>query len=78
MKYIKFHPEKRLVRRRKSSNVSLLLAAERTTKTKVFQDPISLCGMAHWTVITTFKKCLKSLQGMLIAHTKILCVPIFE
>ena len=47
--------------------MSLLLAAERISQTKVFQDPISLCGMAHCTVITTFlKKCLKSLQGVLI------------
>ena len=78
IKYIKFHPEKRLrlVRRRKSSNVSLLLAAERISQTKVFQDPISLCGMAHWTVITPFKKMLEIPPGD--AHTKILCVLIFE
>ena len=63
MKYIKFHPEKRLVRRRKSSNVSLVSDSERITKTKVFQDPIFLCGMAHWTVITTFKKMLEIPPG---------------
>ena len=78
MKYVKFNPEKRLrlVRCRKTSNVPLLSDAERITKTKVFQDPISLCGMAHWTVITPFKKMLEIPPGD--AHTKILCVLIFE